>query len=80
MTSNDPKEGDDIGSKLHMGYREWPNIKNIFEIISMLPTILYEYLFFNCLIMVGSQNWPDLMSQISKFRDMRFVSTDALIN
>ena len=30
--------------------------------------------------MVRSQNWPDLRSPKSKFRDINFVGTDALIN
>ena len=35
---------------------------------------------FHCLVMVWSKNQPDLRPPKSKFRDMPFVGTDALIN
>ena len=36
--------------------------------------------FSHCLIMVRSQNWPDLRSPRSKFRDIHFVGADTFIN
>ena len=36
--------------------------------------------FSHCLRMERSQNWPDLRSPISKFRDMRFIDTGTDIN
>ena len=76
-------EGEVMGSNLYMGHREWPDMRQSWDIQYDLPPtfeIKCIWTFSHCLITVWSENWPDLRSLKSKFRDSRFLGTDDLIN
>ena len=74
-------KGEVIESKLHEGYREGPNVGISWD-KQYVPTRTFRkngiWAFSHCLIMVMSQNWPDLRSPKSKSWDICFVGIDAL--
>ena len=76
-------EGEVMGSNLYMGHREWPDMRQSWDFQYDLPPtfeIKCIWTFSQCLITAWSENWPDLRSLKSKFRDSRFLGTDDLIN
>ena len=76
-------EGEVIGSKLHMGHREGPNVWISWDKWHVSMSTFGKngiWTFPHCPIMVRFQNWPNLRSPKSKFREIHFVGTDTLIN
>ena len=81
MTSNDPKERS-LG-RTYIWIIEIDLAQDNLELVTMIPLALSDksfWTFCHSLIMVRSQNWPDLRAPKSKFRDKFYVGTDAAIN
>ena len=57
----------------------WHYLVHILVVCDRFDANPDELIFPHCFIMGRSQNWPDLRSQISKFRDIRIVGTNELL-